>query len=167
MRRNSDRVRARARMSCDAGRRCRVQETWEDAPARVLAHTRISSAATLDRVEIPRRRPRESQERILGEACPSCCGPSALEAAKTICFGASCEALRDARAGEVGKLMVVASAEVLERLLEDKSVHARIPRVCLAAGSVSVLSLITASSASAVFALGAISLGAAGVDDCG
>ncbi len=86
-------------------------------------HTRttISEITSLGLVQITRKRTRESLEHVLCETCPVCAGRGTVKTAETVCYEILREILREARQFETQKLLVVASREVVDRLLDDES----------------------------------------------
>ena len=92
---------------------------------RCLAHdhakTHISEVSTLGLVEMTRKRTRESLEHVLCESCPSCSGRGMLKTAETTCFDIFRDILREWRQFDVEELLVLASQEVVDRLLDEES----------------------------------------------
>jgi ribonuclease G len=70
-----------------------------------------------------RKRTRESLEHILCEPCPTCSGRGSLKTAETTCYEIFREILREARQFDVETLLVLASPEVIDRLLDEESTH--------------------------------------------
>jgi ribonuclease G len=92
---------------------------------RCLAHdnakTHISEVSTLGLVEMTRKRTRESLEHVLCESCPTCSGRGMLKTAETTCFDIFRDILREWRQFDVEQLLVLASQEVVDRLLDEES----------------------------------------------
>jgi ribonuclease G len=92
---------------------------------RCLAHdhakTHISEVSTLGLVEMTRKRTRESLEHVLCESCPTCSGRGTLKTAETVCFDIFRDILREWRQFDVEQLLVLASQEVVDRLLDEES----------------------------------------------
>ena len=92
---------------------------------RCLAHdhakTHISEVSTLGLVEMTRKRTRESLEHVLCESCPTCSGRGMLKTAETTCFDIFRDILREWRQFDVEELLVLASQEVVDRLLDEES----------------------------------------------
>lgn len=90
-----------------------------------LAHdhvkTHITEVSSLGLVEMTRKRTRESLEHILCEPCPCCGGRGSLKTAETTCYEIFREILREARQFDVESLLVLASQEVVDRLLDEES----------------------------------------------
>jgi len=87
------------------------------------AKTQISEVSPLGLVEMTRKRTRESLEHILCEPCPCCSGRGMLKTAETTCYEIFREILRESRQFEVESLLVLASQEVVDRLLDEESAH--------------------------------------------
>jgi ribonuclease G len=86
-------------------------------------HTRthISGVSALGLVEMTRKRTRESLGHILCEPCPVCRGRGSLKTAETVCYEIFREILREARQYESQKLLVLASQEVVDLMLDEES----------------------------------------------
>ncbi|MCU0836676.1 MAG: ribonuclease G [Chromatiaceae bacterium] len=100
-----------------------VLRALEKCLARDHAKTHISEVSSLGLVEMTRKRTRESLEHVLCEPCPCCGGRGNLKTAKTTCYEIFREILREARQFEVETLLVLASQEVIDRLLDEESGH--------------------------------------------
>jgi len=98
-----------------------VLRALEKCLARDHAKTHISEVSTLGLVEMTRKRTRESLEHILCEPCPCCGGRGNIKTAETTCYDIFREILREARQFEVEQFLVLASTEVVERLLDEES----------------------------------------------
>ncbi len=85
------------------------------------AKNAISEVSSLGLVEMTRKRTRESLEHILCETCPTCAGRGVLKTAETICLDIFREILREIRQYDVQELLVLASNEVVARLLDEES----------------------------------------------
>ena len=105
----------------DPEHRRQVHRALERAMARDPARNKITGVSELGLVEMTRKRTRESLERMLCEECPSCSGRGVVKSAETVCYEVLREILREARAYETGDLMVIASATVVDRLLDEES----------------------------------------------
>lgn len=81
----------------------------------------ISEITSLGLVQITRKRTRESLEHILCETCPICKGSGSIKTVETICYEIFREILREARQFEAKKLLVVASQNVVDMLLDEES----------------------------------------------
>jgi len=100
-----------------------VLRALEKCLARDHAKTHITEVSALGLVEMTRKRTRESLEHILCEPCPVCHGRGSLKTAETTCYEIFRELLREARQFEVETLLVLASQEVVDRLLDEESGH--------------------------------------------
>lgn len=85
------------------------------------AKTKISGVSELGLVEMTRKRTRESLEQMLMEPCPHCMGVGAVKTAETICYEIFRELLREERAYGAGNYMILASQQVVDRLLDEDS----------------------------------------------
>lgn len=83
--------------------------------------TKISGVSALGLVEMTRKRTRESLEHMLMETCGSCDGRGVVKTAETICYEIFREILREERAYEAGTYLVLASQQVVDRLLDEDS----------------------------------------------
>ncbi|MCP4043208.1 MAG: Rne/Rng family ribonuclease [Gammaproteobacteria bacterium] len=83
--------------------------------------THISEVSSLGLVQMTRKRTRESLEHVLCEPCPTCNGRGSVKTSETVCYEIFREIIREARQYEAEKLLVLASQEVVDRLLEDES----------------------------------------------
>jgi ribonuclease G len=100
-----------------------VLRALEKCLARDHAKTQISEVSSLGLVEMTRKRTRESLEHVLCEPCPCCGGRGTLKTAETTCYEIFREIMREARQFEVESLLVLASQEVVDRLLDEESGH--------------------------------------------
>ncbi|QFY42662.1 ribonuclease G [Candidatus Methylospira mobilis] len=85
------------------------------------AKNTISGVSMLGLVEMTRKRTRESLEHVLCEPCPSCAGRGVLKTAETVCLEIFREIIREVRLYNVQNLLVLASNEVVERLLSEEA----------------------------------------------
>jgi ribonuclease G len=100
-----------------------VLRALEKCLAKDHAKTQISEVSSLGLVEMTRKRTRESLEHVLCEPCPCCGGRGTLKTAETTCYEIFREIMREARQFEVESLLVLASQEVVDRLLDEESGH--------------------------------------------
>ena len=91
--------------------------------ARDRTKTTVSGFSQLGLVEMTRKRTRESLSRLLCEPCPTCDGRGQIKTARTVCYDILREILREARQFSPREFRVVASAAVVEMLLDEESVH--------------------------------------------
>lgn len=68
-----------------------------------------------------RKRTRESLAHILCEPCPACGGRGVLKTPETVCLEIFREVIREVRQYNVQELLVLASNEVVERLLDEEA----------------------------------------------
>ena len=85
------------------------------------AKTKISGVSELGLVEMTRKRTRESLGQMLTEACSCCEGRGTVKTAETICYDIFREILREERAYDASSYLVLASAAVIDRLLDEDS----------------------------------------------
>jgi ribonuclease G len=85
------------------------------------AKTHISEVSTLGLVEMTRKRTRESLEHVLCEVCPTCSGRASLKTPETVCYEIFREILREARQFDAQQLLVLASQEVVDLLVDEES----------------------------------------------
>jgi ribonuclease G len=100
-----------------------VLRALEKCLAKDHAKTQISEVSSLGLVEMTRKRTRESLEHVLCEPCPCCGGRGTLKTAETTCYEIFREIMQEARQFEVETLLVLASQEVVDRLLDEESGH--------------------------------------------
>ncbi len=86
-------------------------------------HTKshISDVSSLGLVQMTRKRTRESLEHVLCETCPTCGGRGSIKAPDTVCYEIFREILREARQYDAEKLLVIASQEVVDTLIDEES----------------------------------------------
>jgi len=98
-----------------------VMRTLEKALERDRAKTSITSVSELGLIEMTRKRTSESLGQMLCEPCPVCQGRGKLKSAETVCYDIMREILRESRAFECEKILVLASPVVIDRLLDEDS----------------------------------------------
>ena len=81
----------------------------------------ISNVSELGLVEMTRKRTRESLEQMMCETCKTCAGAGTVRTPETTCYEIFREIIRDARQYEATELLVLASNEVVEMLLDEES----------------------------------------------
>ena len=107
----------------DLEHRRQVHRSLEKAMQRDPARNQITGVSELGLVEMTRKRTRESLEHMLCEECPVCSGRGVLKTAETVCYEIFREIIRDARAYDNDKLMVLAAQPVVDRLLDEESAN--------------------------------------------
>ena len=85
------------------------------------ANCHISEISSLGLVQMTRKRTRESLEHVLCETCPTCGGRASVKTAETVCYEIFREILREARQFDAQQLLVLASQEVVDLLLDEES----------------------------------------------
>jgi len=100
-----------------------VLRALEKCLAKDHSKTHITEVSALGLVEMTRKRTRESLEHVLCEPCSCCGGRGTLKTAETTCYEIFREILREARQFEVETLLVLASQEVIDRLVDEESAH--------------------------------------------
>ena len=83
--------------------------------------TQSSDVSSLGLVQRTRKRTRESLEHVLCETCPICDGRGTIKTAYTVCYEIFREILREARQFDTEKLLVIASQEVIDLLMDEES----------------------------------------------
>lgn len=105
----------------DAEHQRQVLRTLEKMMERDHAKSSITGVSELGLIEMTRKRTRESLGQILCEPCVSCKGRGKVKSAETICYEIFREILREARAYDKDKFLVLASQVVIECLLDEES----------------------------------------------
>lgn len=98
-----------------------VHRTLEKCLEKDRAKTSITRVSELGLVEMTRKRTRESLGQVLCEPCPVCAGRGTLKSAETICYEIFREILREARAYDNERFLVLVSQPVIDRLLDQES----------------------------------------------
>ena len=91
--------------------------------ARDRTRTTVSGFTQLGLVEMTRKRTRESLAHMLCQPCPTCEGRGQVKTARSVCYDILREILREARQFAPEEFRVIASASVVEMLLDEESVH--------------------------------------------
>jgi ribonuclease G len=91
--------------------------------ARDRTRVTVSGFTQLGLVEMTRKRTRESLAHMLCEPCPTCQGRGQVKTARSVCYDILREILREARQFDPKEYRVIASATVVEMLLDEESVH--------------------------------------------
>lgn len=107
-------------MSSDEHKR-QVLRTFEKYINKDHARCFLTDISRLGLIEMTRKRTRESLEHLLCEDCPTCGGRGSVKTAQTVCYEIFREILREARQFEADKLLVLASQEVVDLLLDEES----------------------------------------------
>jgi ribonuclease G len=105
----------------DEEHRRQVLRSFERALERDHVKTAVSAISALGLVEMTRKRITESLERRLCVPCPLCEGRGSIKSTETVCLEIFREIMRSSRQFDAGKLMVVASPQVVERILDEQS----------------------------------------------
>ncbi len=111
-----------------------IDMTRDEHQAAVLAEFRkqlardrtkvtLSGFTQLGLVEMTRKRTRESLSHVLCEQCPTCGGRGQVKTARSVCYDVLREILREARQFNPREFRVLASAAVVEMLLDEESQH--------------------------------------------
>lgn len=98
-----------------------VLRALEKCLERDHAKSHISEVSNLGLVEMTRKRTRESIEHILCQECPTCDGRGSIKSAETVCYEIFREITREARQYDARKLLVLASQEVVDLLIDEES----------------------------------------------
>jgi len=93
----------------------------EKALANDPAKTAVTTLSSLGLVEMTRKRTRESLEHVLCESCTTCEGRGYIKTASTVCYEIFREILREFRQFDARELLVLASQDVTDLLLDEES----------------------------------------------
>jgi ribonuclease G len=105
----------------DREHRQQVLQSLQRSLERDHARNAISEVSSLGLVEMTRKRTRESLEHVLCEPCPACSGRGVLKTAETVCLEIFREIIREIRQYNVQELLVLASNEVVARLVDEEA----------------------------------------------
>jgi ribonuclease G len=105
----------------DAEHRRQVLDALAQNLERDHAKTNICEVSPLGLVEMTRKRTSESLEHILCETCPICQGRGTLKTGETVCYEIFREILRVDRQFKANEYLVLASQDVVDRLLDEES----------------------------------------------
>ena len=83
----------------------------------------VSGFTQLGLVEMTRKRTRESLAHMLCEPCPTCEGKGQVKTPRSVCYDILREILREARQFNPKEFRIIASAAVVEMLLDEESQH--------------------------------------------
>jgi ribonuclease G len=98
-----------------------VLQALERALMRDHARHQITPVSPLGLVEMTRKRIRESLQHVLCEDCSACEGRGFVMTAETVCFEVFREIIRQSRQFDFDEVMVLASQEVIELLLDEQA----------------------------------------------
>ena len=98
-----------------------VLRALEKALDRDHTRTHVSNVSPLGLVEMTRKRTRESLEHVLCDPCPTCNARGSIKSAETVCYEIFREILREARQFDTERLLVIASPDVVDRLVDEES----------------------------------------------
>jgi ribonuclease G len=101
--------------------RAQVMRMFEKALAADPARIHVYPFSPLGLVQMTRKRTRESLGRIFCEPCPACEGSGNVKTVETVCHEIAREVQRVSRQYEARGFLVLASADVVERLGEEHS----------------------------------------------
>lgn len=100
-----------------------VHRVLEKSLDRDRAKTVITGVSELGLVEMTRKRTSESLVQMLCEPCPTCDGKGSLKSAETVCHEILREILREARAFDCERFLVLATPAVVDRLLDENAAN--------------------------------------------
>ncbi len=83
--------------------------------------TTLSELTSLGLVQLTRKRVYKSLEHILCETCPVCDGRASIKTPETVCYEIFQEILRQIQQFEADKLLIIASQNVVDLLLDDEA----------------------------------------------
>lgn len=98
-----------------------VLRALEKALEKDHTRTHVCDVSALGLVEMTRKRTRESLEHVLCGVCPTCEGRGSIKTAETVCYEIFREILREARQYDAKELLVLASQEVVDMLVDEES----------------------------------------------
>ena len=105
----------------DLEHRRQVLRALEKSLERDHAKTTLSEVSALGLVQMTRKRTRESLEHVLCETCPTCAGRGTLKTPETVCYEIFREIMRAVRQFDAQQLLVLASQEVVDLLVDEES----------------------------------------------
>lgn len=83
----------------------------------------FSELTSLGLVQLTRKRTRESLEHILCETCATCNGRGTIKTVESVCYEIFREIIREERQFEAQKILVVASQQVIDMLIDDEFIN--------------------------------------------
>lgn len=107
-------------MTCDEHKR-QVLKALERYLEKDYAKSNVCEVSVLGLVEMTRKRTRESLEHVLCDTCPTCNARGSVKTPMTVCYEVFREILREARQFDAKELLVLASQEVVDTLLDEES----------------------------------------------
>ena len=105
----------------DPEHRRQVLRSLQKTLERDHTRTHISEVSPLGLVQMTRKRTRESLEHQLCEPCPTCEGRGSIKTSDTVCYEIFREIVREARQYDAARMLVIASPEVVETLIDEES----------------------------------------------
>jgi len=105
----------------EAEHKRQVLRSFERALEKDHARTCITEVSNLGLIEMTRKRTRESLEHVLCESCPLCNGSGTVKTVETVAFEIFREIIREARQFDTEKLLVLASQDVGDYLMDEES----------------------------------------------
>jgi ribonuclease G len=105
----------------DEEHRRQLMRALERALERDPVKTSLTDISALGLVEMTRKRTTESLERRLCVTCPLCEGRGTIKSSETVCLEIFREIMRSSRQFEARTLMVLASSQVVEKILDEQS----------------------------------------------
>ncbi len=107
----------------DEEHRQQVHRTLEKALSTDYTRTAVSGVTELGLVQIVRKRTRESLEQTLCESCTVCHGTGMVKSTETVCYEIFRAIIREARAYDHDAYLVLASQEIVDRLMDEESAN--------------------------------------------
>jgi ribonuclease G len=107
-------------MDRDEHRR-QVLRALEHALDKDHARTKVTGITELGLVQMTRKRTTESLANRLCEPCPACEGRGSLKSVETVCLEIFREIMRSSRQFESKELLVLATSQVVDRILDEQS----------------------------------------------
>ena len=98
-----------------------VLRTLEKEVSKDLVKVKISEITSLGLVQLTRKRTRDSLEDVLCEECSVCHGHGMVKTPETVCYEIFREIIRADKTYDSGNLLVIASEQVIERLIDEES----------------------------------------------
>ena len=105
----------------DLEHRRQVVKALEKSLERDPTKTQLSELSSLGLVQMTRKRTRESLEHVMCDPCPVCSGRGYTKSAQTVCYEIFREILREARQYDTDELLVLASREVVDLMVDEES----------------------------------------------